>query len=214
MLRNKFTLALTLVLLLEGMLYYSAYAKEKIPENTPLDYFAADFDGWHMTEGGRVSKEVEDVLRADDTLSRTYQKDARTAATLFVAYFKTQRAGQAPHSPKNCLPGAGWEPMQEGVMDVPIAGEPRPITINRYLVARGDNASIVLYWYQSRHRVIASDYMAKIWLVLDSIRYHRSDTALVRVVVPVIDGDQRRATQLGAEFVQAMFPLLRAYLPS
>src|SRR5690242_742725 len=114
MLRSKYAVALTMVLLLEGILYYSAYAKEKVPANKPLDFFAPDFGGWHMTEGGRVSKEVEDVLRADDTLSRTYVKDERTMATLFVACFKTQRAGQAPHSPKNCLPGAGWEPRQEG----------------------------------------------------------------------------------------------------
>ena len=212
--KSRFAVGLTVVLLLEGVLYYSAYARETVPQSRPLDFFSPNFGGWQMTEGGRVSKEVEDVLRADDTMSRAYQKDAQTMATLFVAYFKSQRAGQAPHSPKNCLPGAGWEPKQEGYIDVAVAGEPRPITINRYLVARGDNASVVLYWYQSRKRVVASDYSAKIWLVLDSIRYHRSDTALVRVVVPVVNGDQDRATRVGVDFVQAMFPLLQAYLPA
>jgi EpsI family protein len=214
MLRNKFTAALSLVLLLEGILYYSAYAEEKVPSARALDFFASDFAGWHMTQGGQVAKDVQEVLRADDTMSRTYQKDAQSVATLFVAYFKTQRAGQAPHSPKNCLPGAGWEPRQEGLMDITVEGEPGPITINRYLVARGDNASVVLYWYQSRKRVIASDYTAKMWLVLDSIRYHRSDTALVKVVVPVVNGNAAGATSLAVEFMQAMFPLLQAYLPA
>ena len=214
MLKNRFAVALSAVLLVECILYYSAYAQEKVPQNRPLDLFAQDFGGWQMTEGGRVSKEVEDVLRADDTMSRTYQKDAQSVATLFVAYFKTQRAGQAPHSPKNCLPGSGWEPRQEGFIDVAVAGEPAPIRINDYVVARGDNASVVLYWYQSRKRVIAKEYEAKIWLVLDSIRYHRSDTALVRVVVPVLNGDTQQATKLGVEFVQSMFPLLQAYLPA
>jgi EpsI family protein len=214
MLRNKFAAALTAVLLLEGILYYSAYAKEKVPSSRPLDFFAPDFAGWHMTQGGQVAKDVQEVLRADDTLSRTYQKDAQSMATLFVAYFKTQRAGQAPHSPKNCLPGSGWEPRQEGLMDITVEGEPAPVTVNRYLVTRGDNASVVLYWYQSRKRVIASDYSAKMWLVLDSIRYHRSDTALVRVVVPVLNGNTPGATNLAVEFVQAMFPLLQTYLPA
>jgi EpsI family protein len=212
--KNKIAMALTLVLLLQGILFYNAYARETVPQNRPLELFSTDFAGWHMTEGTRISKEVEEVLQADDTVSRTYQKDARTFATFFVAYFRSQRAGQSPHSPKNCLPGSGWEPRQEGFIDVPVAGEPQPIKINRYLVARGDNASVVLYWYQSRNRVIASDYSAKIWLVLDSIRYRRSDTALVRVVVPVIQGDQERATRVGVDFVQSMFPLLRAYLPA
>ena len=121
MLNSRFAVALTLVLLLEGVLYYSAYAKEQVPQSRPLDFFAAEFGGWHMTQGGQVAKDVQDVLRADDTMARTYQKDAETVATLFVAYFKTQRAGQAPHSPKNCLPGAGWEPRQEGFIDVNVA---------------------------------------------------------------------------------------------
>jgi EpsI family protein len=99
-------------------------------------------------------------------------------------------------------------------MDITVEGEPAPVTVNRYLVTRGDNASVVLYWYQSRKRVIASDYSAKMWLVLDSIRYHRSDTALVRVVVPVLNGNTPGATNLAVEFVQAMFPLLQTYLPA
>jgi len=72
----------------------------------------------------------------------------------------------------------------------------------------------VLYWYQSQRRVIASEFAAKFWLVLDSIRYHRSDTALVRVTVPVIAGDQGTATQLGVAFVQTLFPVLKGYLPA
>jgi EpsI family protein len=92
--------------------------------------------------------------------------------------------------------------------------EPRTIRINRYIVSRGDNASVVFYWYQTRKRVIASDYSAKIWLVLDSIRYHRSDTALVRVIVPVVGHDNTLATETGIDFVKAMFPVLLAYLPS
>jgi EpsI family protein len=207
-------LILTLALLAEGVLYYSAFGSEKVPQNQPLAMFATDFGGWQMTQEGHVDKETLDVLRADDTMTRTYAKAGYPAsAGLFVAYFKTQRTGQAPHSPKNCLPGSGWEPLQEGFIDVPVSVEPRSIQINRYIVSRGENASVVLYWYQTRKRVIASDYSAKIWLVLDSMRYHRSDTALVRVIVPVLDGNDAQATQTGVDFVQSMFPLLQAYLP-
>jgi EpsI family protein len=214
-LRSKFAIVLSLALLAEGIMYYSAFGSEVVTQNKPLDLFATNVGDWQMIQEGHVDKETMDVLRADDTMTRTYGKAAYSAPVgVFVAYFKTQRTGQAPHSPKNCLPGAGWEPVTEGEMEVPVAAEPHAIRVNRYVVARGDNASVVLYWYQTRKRVIASDYMAKIWLVLDSIRYHRSDTAIVRVTVPVVDGNDRRATEASVDFVQALFPLLQAYLPS
>jgi EpsI family protein len=213
-LKNKYALILTLALLAEGILYYSAFGSEKVPQNQPLEMFATEFSGWQMISEGHVEKEVMDMLRADDTLTRSYAKAAYSVpAGFFVAYFRTQRTGQAVHSPKNCLPGSGWEPLQEGYITVPVSVEPRSIQINRYIVARGENASVVLYWYQTRTRVIASDYSAKIWLVLDSMRYHRSDTALVRVIVPVLDGNDAQATQTGVDFVQSMFPLLQRYLP-
>ena len=70
-----------------------------------------------------------------------------------------------------------------------MPGRSEPIRSNRYVVAHGDEKSVVLYWYQSHNRVIASELAAKFWLVADSIKYHRSDSSLVRVVVPVRDGD-------------------------
>jgi EpsI family protein len=212
--KNKFAIALTAALLAEGILYYSAFAREYTPDNKPLALFDADLGDWHLVQEGYIDKETAEMLRADDTLTRTYAKAGNGAtAGFYVAYFKTQRTGQSPHSPKNCLPGSGWEPLKEGVIDVPVSVAPHSLRVNRYLVARGENASVVFYWYQTRKRVIASEYSAKIWLVVDSVRYRRSDTALVRVVVPVLNGNDAQATAIGMDFVQTMFPRLQAYLP-
>jgi EpsI family protein len=215
MLQSKVTLALTLALVVEGALFYTAYGLERIPQARPLELLPTEFHGWQMVKEGRIEKEVQDILRADDALDRVYSNGtAPLGASLFVAFFKTQRAGQAPHSPKNCLPGSGWEPLHEGTIDVPVESGGRSIRINRYIVTRGDAASVVLYWYQTRRRVIASEYEAKFWLVADSIRYHRSDTAMVRVVVPVVNGDEAGATRTAVDFVQAAFPVIEAYLPA
>jgi EpsI family protein len=214
-LRSKFAVALTLALLAEGALYYSAFAIETAPQNKPLEQFSRDIGDWHLIEVGHIDKETMEMLKADDTLTRSYGNPKYpTPAGFYVAYFKTQRTGQTPHSPKNCLPGSGWEPLKEGVISLPVGVDPGSITVNRYLVSRGENTSVVLYWYQTRKRVIASDYSAKIWLVLDSIRYHRSDTALVRVIVPVVNGNGDLATETAVDFVKGMFPLLQSYLPS
>ena len=89
-----------------------------------------------------------------------------------------------------------------------------PITVNRYVVSRGQNESVVLYWYQAHGNVIASEYRAKLFTVFDSMRYRRSDTSLVRVVVPVAAGNTDRAVNTAQRFVQSLFAPLQSYLPS
>ena len=214
-LTSRYARAGTLVLLVQAGLFYGASRGEKIPQARKLDYFPGQVGNWRTTQRGAIEKEVQQVLRADDTLTRLYAgPGAPAGVNLFVAYFKTQRAGQAPHSPKNCLPGAGWVPSSSSIIRVNVADEPRPIPVNRYVVSRAGDKSVVLYWYESRDRVVASEYAAKFWLVADSIRYHRSDTALVRVWVPVVANDEAAATAVGIRFVQAVFPELHRYLPS
>jgi EpsI family protein len=93
-------------------------------------------------------------------------------------------------------------------------GESEPIRVNQYIVSRGDNKDAVLYWYQAHNRVIASEYAAKIFTVTDSIRYHRSDTSLVRVIVPVENGDAQGALHTAVSFVQTIFEPLKEYLPA
>ncbi len=212
---NKYAGVLTLVLVAQATLFYAASRGEKIAPGRPLDLFPMHMQSWQEVANYPIEDEVREQLKADDLLNRVYKSpSSRAGVDLFVAYFKTQRTGQSPHSPKNCLPGSGWEPEATGRMDVTVVGEPAPIRINRYVVSHGDEKSVVLYWYQSQRRVIASEFSAKFWLVMDSIRYHRSDTALVRVTVPVIDGDQNSATALGVSFVQSLFPILKSYLPA
>jgi EpsI family protein len=85
------------------------------------------------------------------------------------------------------------------------------------VIQKGLDRQVVLYWYQSHGRVVASEYWSKIYLVLDSIRLNRSDAALVRVIAPV--DEARPNAEIDAErsaisFVQAMFPTLDAFLPS
>jgi EpsI family protein len=156
-----------------------------------------------MVREGVMEQDEKDVLRADDYLTRQYAAAPNKTASLFVAYFQSQRAGQTPHSPKNCLPGAGWSWSVADTIRVNIAGRVQPIEINRYVVSKGDERAVVLYWYQSRDRVIASEYRAAAFTAWDALRYNHTDTELVRVVTPV--------TQDGVEFIQAFFMELRRY---
>jgi EpsI family protein len=206
---------LSLVLLAQAGVFYGFSRNEHVPARAPLANFSIDNTPWRMMQEQELDKDTLEVLKADDLTSRVYQnRDTGRYATLFVAYFETQRTGKAPHSPKNCLPGSGWVQTQSGTVDIDIPGRAAPISVNRYIVARGENESVVLYWYQARDRVIASEYTAKIYTIEDAIRYNRSDTALVRVVVGVEGGDTQRAVNTATSFVKAFFMPLKNYLPA
>jgi len=213
--RSKFIYALTTVLVAQAALFYSASRGEVVPSAAPLSAFPVAAGDWHMAQVGVIDQDTLDVLKADDTLTRWYESP-EGGANLFIAFFKTQRQGQSPHSPKNCLPGSGWQPSESGYIDVPLGSSSlgsSSININRYIVSKGEAQSVVLYWYQTQGRVIADEFSAKFYLISDSIRKHRSDTALVRVVVPVANGQTQRAEKIGLDFVKTMYPVVANYLP-
>lgn len=208
--QSKFIRILTVVLVVQAALFYTASRGESALFAAPLSGFPTVAGTWKLQQEGFIEQGELDILKADDTMTRWYTGPAG-GANLFIAYFKTQRTGQSPHSPKNCLPGSGWQPSESGRVDMTTpAGT---IHINRYVVARGDNQSLVFYWYQSQGRVIADEFAAKFYLISDSIRKHRSDTALVRVVVPVAPGGMARAEQTGTDFVRTFYPVVKGYLP-
>ena len=215
-LRSKYARIVTAALILQGIVFYAvALRAENTPTVSPLDGFPTNVAGWQMYRDVKIEQETLDVLKADDTLNRVYINPARDASTfLFIAFFKTQRYGQSPHSPKNCLPGNGYEPIESGVMTVAIPGRSEPVQVNRYLTARGDEKSVTLYWYQSHDRIIAGEFAARFWLIADSIRFHRSDTSLVKIVVPVRNGDADAATRTALDFMKAVFPPLARQLPA
>jgi EpsI family protein len=205
---------LSAVLLLQAGGFYALSRRENVPAARPLSELPKQFQGWQLAREEAIDPSIQEVLRADDTISRIYFDSVTgRAASLFVAFFKTQRTGQAPHSPKNCLPGTGWVPSESGVVSIQIPGRGEPIRVNRYLVSKGTQSALVLYWYQSRERVIASEYAAKFYLVADAIRHNRTDTALVRVTVP-LTGPAGEAARTAEEFVKAFFASLRQFLPA
>ncbi len=201
------TLVLSALFLVQGAAFYGlARRTETIPQPKLLSEFPTRIGEWRMLRGGVIEQDEKDVLRADDYLTRQYAAPGGKEASLFVAYFRTQRAGQTPHSPKNCLPGSGWTWSVADTIPVNIAGRTQPIEINRYIVSKvtqgGDDHAVVLYWYQSRDRVVASEYRAAAFTVWDALRYNRTDTELVRVVTSV--------TQNGVDFIQAFFTTLQS----
>jgi EpsI family protein len=196
----------------------TAVRAEPTPLRQRLALLPLQFDGW----SGRVEPDfTEDVLAqlgVDDYITRTYAKESEWVG-LYVGFHASQRQGDTIHSPLNCLPGAGWVPVQQGRVVVPVRrapdGRERAIEINRFVIQKGLERQVVFYWYQSRDRVVASEYWGKFYTVVDAIRYNRTDGALVRVTVPLgsDDGGGGQADAAGVQFVQSLFPLLSRHLP-
>jgi EpsI family protein len=214
-LRSKAARILSVVLIVQASLLYGVSRREVTPPHLDLSAAPGQFGSWFQTGEQEIEKDVQDVLKADDLLSRSYANASFPVGVhLFVAYFNSQRTGQAPHSPKNCLPGSGWVPSESSIVHVDVPGRAEPVEANRYIVARGDAKSLVLYWYQSRDRVVASEYKAKFYVVADALRYNRTDTALVRVVVPMAPGATAAAEAAAVDFVRSMFVPLRRHFPA
>jgi len=211
----------TALLLVQAALLYSAIRPEIVPPSRPLDSMPSSLGSWQLAQTGVIEQEVLDVLKADDILNGVYCSSATPdciktgegSAGLFVAAFRTQRNGKAPHSPKNCLPGSGWVPLSSGEIAIDV-GRAAPISVNRYLIAYGSQRQLVLYWYQSRDRAVANEYKAKFWVMADAIRLNRTDTALVRVIVPVVNRDEAKAQAAATDFVKSFYSTLLEYLPS
>jgi EpsI family protein len=211
----------TVLLLVQAVLLYSAIRPEIVPPSRPLETMPSDLGSWHVVQTGVIEQEILDVLKADDILNAGYCSSAfpncastgEGKAGLFVAAFRTQRNGKTPHSPKNCLPGSGWVPLASGELAIDV-GRAAPISVNRYLIAYGSQRQLVLYWYQSRDRAVANEYKAKFWVMADAIRLNRTDTALVRVIVPVVNRDEAKAQATATDFVKSFYSTLLDYLPS
>lgn len=174
----------------------------------PLASLPNQLGAWRQAgRDERFGKEVEDVLRADDYVSRTYAAADGKVASLYVGYHASQRAGATYHSPLNCLPGSGWnltEPARTVV--TPTTGADA-FEANRYIIERGGDRQLLLYWYQGRGRAVASEYKDKIHTVLDSVSRRRSDGAMVRVLMPVGKSEEetlRAATDLAAQVAPAL----------
>ncbi len=140
-------------------------------------------------------------------------QDAAIPVSLFIGYFPTQRTGQSIHSPQNCLPGAGWTFESEKTILLPGA-DGRKYQVGEYVITDGTQKQEVLYWYRAHGRSIASDYRAKLYMLLDAIRYNRTDGALIRVITPLVPGEAEGSAHTRATtFASQVAAMLPAYIP-
>jgi EpsI family protein len=166
-----------------------------------------EIQGWRGSEGAPIDAETLRILAADSVLNRTYIAGDGAAVGLYVAYYARQRPGVSIHSPLHCLPGTGWEAVDVSTRNLAAPGAAAAASgaVRRIIVRKNQQRALVLYWYALHGRMIANEIASKVMLLADSVRLHRSDAALVRIVVP-IGGSITAADERGMAFARDLAP--------
>ena len=177
------------------------YHGESTPPARPLSEFPKTIGDYRSVADFEFDPQTMKVLGVTDYINRAYFASGVGDLGLYIGYFRTQRTGATIHSPKNCLPGAGWQPMVSEIYQLSLP-DGRKVPVNLYVIRKDLDQQIVLYWYQSHGRVVASEYWGKVYLVADAIRLNRTDAALVRITAPVQSGDMNSAREHAIAFAQ------------
>ncbi len=188
------------VSMLAGTLTATNLAARRKPQPLAqsLDTIPTVIDGWSGTQGADLSDEVQGVLKATSFLSRVYQRGGN-AIDLFIAFYAEQHAGENMHSPRNCLPGNGWE-MGPRSSELVTVGDQR-YTINRYVVQKDLERLTVLYWYQSRSGIVANEYLGKVLLIRNTILDGATAGSIVRLTFADRPGAIPEAVGLAAHLI-------------
>ena len=201
--RSPYPFISTVVLLL-ATLAAAAVSNNRPPDalREPLERIPDQLAGWRLTQRETIAPNVLRVLTPTSYVVRDYSKDGHPL-NLLIAFYAQQRAGESMHSPKNCLPGSGWEIWRYDSALIPVGEE--QIKVNKYSIQNGAQRALVFYWYQSKKRIIASEYLGKIMLVRDALVDGHTAGSIVRIVVP----DDPQASGDAIEFSSALIPEIR-----
>ena len=202
-------------LLLAGTaLFLEARAREQfVPARNALAAFPVELKNWVGVDVP-ISAEILKSLGPGDFLQRTYKDQTAGGADvdLYLAYL-ANRPAEYHHVPQNCLVGSGWLPVESGITSVALPGD-APFPANRYLIARGDDRQLVLFWYSAHGRRLASESQIDFYLALDSLRLNRRDNALVRINTELRPGEKPDdAERRLVAFAGLVNPLLDNYIP-
>jgi EpsI family protein len=213
---------IVLLMAFTGLVLHVRGDVDRVPPSRPLSEMPSTIAN-RTSVDIPIDAETLAILGKGDFLNRLYswprgvpfEKPGDLADIgLYIAYFPTQRSGQSIHSPQNCLPGAGWTFESSSVTAFTDASG-KEYRVGEYLITNGNATEEALYWYQLHGESIASDYKAKFYTLGDSIRYGRTDEALIRIMTPVSHGEDRAdARNRVIGFAQQIAPLLPAYVPN
>jgi len=182
-----------------------------IPLLRPLSLFPTKIDGFVQINSQTMDPKIIKILGVSSYVLRDYKDSSGFIVNLYIGYYKEQKEGAMIHSPQHCLPGSGWLPIVDKIIYITLKdGEKMPV--REYILTKPGQKMVTFYWYQSRGRIIASDYKDRLYLIYDSLFRHRTDGSLIRVIG--ISNNIKEAKEKEIKFIKALEPILKKFLPS
>ena len=177
-----------------------------IPERKVFAGIPYEYEGWR-TQVRPMDPTVAEVLGADDTIVVNLVSPDEQPYNLYIAYLEAQRDGRSWHSPRQCIPGGGWEITRHDILPYEDADGK---TFNRLVIQNRNHRQLVYYWYDQRGRMVANEFKMKFLLMYDAVIRKRSDGAMVRLMTPV--SDQESIEDADARLLEQMANL-KTFLP-
>ena len=164
-------------------------------------------------EDQTFSDKIMANLGVDHYIMRQYRDKNGYQLGLYIGYYESQTEGQIIHSPKHCMPGSGWSTIESKEVALSAPASPYGnIRINMMVLQKGLEKQLATYWYHSRGRVVANEFMDRFYMTVDSLLKKRSDGALVRITGSgndlLLDEKKQR------EFAEVILKNIDQYLPS
>lgn len=161
---------------------WQTHAQKPMPLAAPLASILDSVPGYRSVNL-TIADDERKIAGMTDYIERAYVRDSTSQFQTLVSYYDRQTQGKTPHSPRNCLPGAGWEILRGDKRPIDVDGS--RYVVNHYLLKNGPEMAVVYYWYQGRGRVVANEYAVKWNLLRDAALLGHTEEALVRIVIPV-----------------------------
>jgi len=207
--RSRFILFYLLLLLTWACINLTSSAA--VPVIKPLSQFPAVYQEWRMISQERFSEVILSVLKPTDYLSRSYEGPRARRIGLYIGYHDGGKESGEIHSPKNCLPGSGWQQVSTERMH--LSTPPGKISLIKAVYQKGESRELFLYWFQVQDKTLSDEYSLKLAGITNSIIHGRKDAAFIRISVP-FEVDEHEAAAAGVRFIQDFYPLIREFLPA
>ncbi len=207
----KRTITIIVIMLSTSLLLGFLSNPEITKPSKSFDAFPLKFGKWQGIKSN-LDQEIYRILGVEDYILADYRSSQGESVNLYIGFYQSQKEGDLIHSPKNCMPGAGWNITDTSIETINFSNNGSKNVI-KLLIQKGSEKQLVLYWFQSRGRIISSEYMQKIWLVIDSITKHRTDGSFVRLTSKIIS-NEKESLKLLKEFAKKIYPSLNEYIPS
>lgn len=179
----------------------------------PLNNALASLPGWNATSSVPMGAEIEETLKLDDYLFRTYKR-GNEAVTLYIGYYRSAAKVGAAHDPLVCFTGQGWHIVNRGTGKHHLPG-PDNFTINysTMVAEQQSDKELIIYWFQTNGTTSAGTLEQKINMLKQRLRnVPKEENAFVRVSISMKGESPEAAKKSILDFVNTFYPKFYRYV--